>query len=461
MTAKKSSPLASVSLLSLGCSKNLVDSESLIGHIVAAGPFALTPRAEDADIVIVNTCGFIDGAKKESIDTILRAVEMKREGKVRGVVVAGCLVQRYKDELESEIPEVDAFLGIDSYSRVTAVCEAIARGPSAANRPRRREPAPLDDPLMDDERVRLTPAHYAYIRVSEGCDNPCTFCIIPKIRGGLRSKPADRIVAEARRLGSEGVREVILIGQDTTSYGIDLPDRPKIEAVLRGIAEVPEIRWIRLLYAYPAFFTDGLLDALAELRDKCVYLDIPFQHVNTRLLKAMARAVDGRRTREIVAQIRERAPHLALRTTFIVGFPGETEAEFQEMVDFVEESRFDRLGAFTYSKEEGTPAVRMRGHLTKKVKEERYRRLMAVQQDVTFKRNVTLVGKSVDAIVDEAGAKRRPAVARTAADTPDIDCRIRVAGSTAAPGTFVRAKVTGILGYDLEARCTAKAAVTS
>ncbi len=450
--ASKQDPVASVALLSLGCSKNLVDSESLLGKVVAAGPFALTRKPEDADVVIVNTCGFIDGAKKESIDTILRAVELKRQGRVRGVVVAGCLVQRYLDELTNEIPEVDAFLGTDSYSRITAVCEALARGPSAEGAPRRRDPIPLDDPLMDDARIRLTPDHYAYVRVSEGCDNPCTFCIIPKIRGGLRSKPVDRIVAEARRLSSEGVREIILIGQDTTSYGKDLPERPTIEQALYAIAEAPGIRWIRLLYAYPATFTGELLAALAALADKCVYLDIPFQHVNDRLLHVMRRGVTGEQTREIVRRIRERAPRLSLRTTVIVGHPTETEAEFEELCDWVSESRFDRLGAFTYSKEEGTPAARIKKQVPKKLKEERYRRLMALQQEVTFKRNVALSGRTVEAIVDEPAADGKPAVGRTAADAPDIDCRIRIEGTEAERGAFVRAKVTGVRGYDLHGR---------
>jgi ribosomal protein S12 methylthiotransferase len=445
----KEAPVASVALLSLGCSKNLVDSESLLGQVVAAGPFAITARPEDADIVIVNTCGFIDSAKQESINTILRAVELKREGTVRGVVVAGCLAQRYAAELASEIPEVDAFLGIDSYARVTAVCEAIALGPSEEGAPPRRDPIPLDDPLLDDERIRLTPDHYAYVRISEGCDNPCTFCIIPKIRGPLRSKPAGRILDEVRRLGREGVSEVILIGQDTTSYGIDLPERPRIEDVLRGIAEVPEIRWIRLLYAYPAFFTDELLDALAELREKCIYLDIPFQHVSSRVLRAMRRNVDSRRTREIVSRIRVRAPHLALRSTVIAGFPGETDEEFRELLDFVAEARFDRLGAFTYSKEEGTPASRIRRQVPKRVKEERYKQLMALQQEITFKRNLSIVGRTVEAIVDEPAAPGRPASARTRADAPDIDCRIRIDGTGAARGAFVRAKVTAVRGYDL------------
>jgi len=440
-----------LSLVSLGCPKNLVDSERILGALADDPLFVFCPRPEDADVVVVNTCSFIEKAKRESIDTILDMARLKAEGRVRAVVVAGCMVERYLDELRREIPEVDSFVGIRDYAEFPATVRSLL-GRTAA--PRGEAPAhAAADPRMDDRnRVLLTPRHTAYLRISEGCDNPCTFCAIPAIRGVFRSKPLSDVVAEAEGLARRGVREIVLIGQDTTSYGRDRSDGNRIQHLLDAVAQVDGVAWVRLLYAYPAFFTDDLVEAMARNAKVVKYLDMPLQHGSRAVLRRMGRQLRSAEIGRNLGKLRARIPEVAIRTTFIVGFPGETEGEFEELLDFVREQRFDRVGAFTYSVEDGTPAERLEDTVPPRVKAARYRRVMEAQQKIAFERNREIVGTEALCLVDGPDARSKGRfVARTYRDAPEIDGRVfvRAGDRGLAPGEFVSARVTGTRGYDL------------
>lgn len=435
--------------VSLGCPKNTVDSERMLGKLAQDG-YALVPDAAGADVVVVNTCGFIESARQESLGVIREMLDLKREGKVGAVVVAGCLAERQKDMLLETVPEVDQIVGVFGREEIVGVVDRAV----AQQREQRTvfRPAPVRA-LEDTERLRITPRHYAYLKISEGCDRLCTFCAIPKMRGKHATKPIEEVVREANELAADGVRELIVVAQDSTYYGMDLYGRPRLADLIRELDRVDGIRWIRLLYAYPEHVTDELLETLAAAEKVVPYVDMPLQHINDRVLKRMQRRVDRAKTEDLITRWRRAVPDLTFRTTFIVGFPGETDAEFDELCGFVRDAAFERAGAFTYSLEPDTPAAKLDGHLPEDVKRARLDRLMTVQQEVAFAWSGRQVGRSVEAIIDGPDPEvPNHYLARSHADAPDIDGLVRVKGKNLRPGDIVRAKVTGADGYDLAAR---------
>ncbi len=437
----------SVGMLSLGCPKNLVDGEVMLGHLRAAG-YRLTTDADAADILIVNTCAFIQDAKEESIDAILEMAGRKREGRCRALVVAGCLPQRYRGELLPLLPEVDAFVGTGEYPRIADICAEVLGGTD------RRDWAQSGTVLYHDlmPRLRCTPSHFAYVKISEGCDHRCSFCAIPAIRGRHVSRPAASVVAEVRRLAAEGVREVSLVAQDSTAYGRDRGERDGLASLLRALAAVEGIEWIRLHYAYPTSVTPGLIRAMAEEPKVCRYLDVPLQHLDDAMLLAMARGGAGDGIRRLVARFRQVIPDLTIRTSFIVGFPGETEAQFETLLRGVEDLQFDRVGVFTYSPEEGTAAEALGGRVPRRVALARRRRLMAVAERVAQARGRRLVGTTQRILVD-GPSPESPLVmqGRTPAHAYEVDGVVYLSGGPARPGTFVRGRITAARGHDLVA----------
>jgi ribosomal protein S12 methylthiotransferase len=438
--------------ISLGCPKNLVDSERMLGKLAQHG-YALVPEADGADVVVVNTCGFIEPARQESLAVIREMLELKQEGRVGAVVVAGCLAERKKDDLLREVPEVDHIVGVFGREEIAQVVDRAVS--------QRREQRSLFRPAPvraweDTARLRITPRHYAYLKISEGCDRLCTFCAIPGMRGKHVTKPIEDVLREAQELLADGVRELIIVAQDTTYYGLDLYGRVRLAELLRELDQLDGLEWIRILYAYPIHFSDELIETLASATKIVPYLDLPLQHINDRMLRRMQRRVDRAATEDLLGRLRSAIPDLALRTTFIVGFPGETEAEFVELVAFVREMRFERVGVFPYSFEPGTPATRLDGHLPEEVKSERQQRLMEAQQEVAFAWTRRQVGRELEVIIDGPDPEvPNHALARSYADAPDIDGLVRVKGKNLHAGDLVRVKVTGADGYDLAARALA------
>ncbi len=435
--------------VSLGCPKNLVDSERMLGRLSQDG-YALVPDAEGADVVVVNTCGFIEPARQESLGVIREMLALKKQGKVGAVIVAGCLAERKKDDLLKEVPEVDHIVGVFGREEISQVVDrALAQ--SLEQRSLFR-PAPVRA-QEDTARLRITPRHYAYLKISEGCDRLCTFCAIPGMRGKHVTKPMEEVLREARELVADGVRELILVAQDTTYYGTDLYGRVRLAELLREVDELEGLEWIRILYAYPIHFTDELIATLAGAKRILPYLDLPLQHINDRLLRRMQRRVNRQATEGLLAKLREAIPKLTLRTTFIVGFPGETAAEFEELLAFVQAQRFERAGVFTYSLEPGTPAARLDGHLPEEIKLERRNRLMEIQQQVAFDWSRRQIGRELDVLIDGPDPDvPNHLLARSYADAPDIDGLVRIKGKGLHAGDLVRAKVTAADGYDLIAR---------
>jgi ribosomal protein S12 methylthiotransferase len=438
--------------VSLGCPKNLVDSERMLGKLAQDG-YALVPDADGADVVVVNTCGFIEPARQESLAVIREMLALKEQGKVGSVVVAGCLAERKKDELLKEVPEVDHIVGVFGREEIGLV---VKRALSQQTEQRSLfRPAPVRA-LEDTARLRITPRHYAYLKISEGCDRLCTFCAIPGMRGKHVTKPMEEVIREAEELAADGVRELIIVAQDTTYYGTDLYGMPRLTELLHKLNEVNGIDWIRILYAYPINFSDELIDTLARTEKIIPYLDMPLQHINDRVLRRMQRRVNRSTTEELIARLRGSIPGLALRTTFIAGFPGETEAEFEELVEFVRATRFERVGVFPYSFEPGTPATRLDEHLPEEVKSQRQQRLMEVQQTLAFEWGQRQVGRELEAIIDGADPEvPGHYVGRTHADAPEIDGLVRVKAKKLHAGDLVRVKVTAADGYDLIARAIA------
>jgi ribosomal protein S12 methylthiotransferase len=451
------SPKGTFAFVSLGCPKNLVDSERMLGKLAQDG-YALTPDADGADVVVVNTCGFIEPARQESLAVIREMLDLKKQGRVGAVVVAGCLAERKKDELLKEVPEVDRIVGVFGREEISQVVELALpsptrqRGTSAHEQRSLFRPAPVRA-QEDTARLRITPRHYAYLKISEGCDRLCTFCAIPGMRGKHVTKPIDDVLREARELVADGVRELILVAQDTTYYGLDLYGRTRLAELLRELDRLDGLDWIRILYAYPMYFSDELIDTLAGADKIVPYLDLPLQHINDRMLRVMARRVHRCETEDLLRKLRSAIPNLALRTTFIVGFPGETDAEFDELLEFLCESRFERVGVFAYSFEPGTPAARLDGHLPEEIKQQRRDRLMEAQQEVAFRWSQQQVGKEIEVIIDGLDPELpNNALGRGYADAPDIDGVVRIKGKGLRAGDLVRAKVTGADGYDLAAR---------
>lgn len=465
---------SSLAFVTLGCAKNLVDSEAMLGQLTADG-FALQADPRGADVVIVNTCGFIEAARAESLGVIREMLDLKRAGQVKKVVVAGCLAERKKEMLLEEVPEVDHLVGVFGREEIAKVCnQLITHEPAvpvqAAPRSRRLaiptlamtpkqsamveqktlfRPAPVQA-LNDQGRFRLTPRHFAYLKISEGCDRLCTFCAIPGMRGKHVSKPIEAIVAEAKELVADGVRELIIVAQDTTYYGLDLYGRVRLHELLRELDQLDGLEWIRILYVYPMYLTDELLQVLSSAQRIIPYIDMPLQHINDTLLRRMARRVTRQETEKLLSRLRSAIPGLVMRTTFIVGFPGETEEQFAELLAFAETARFERAGVFTYSLEPGTPAASLPDQVPEATKEDRRHRLMAAQQPIAFAWNQAQVGKELEVIIDQPDAESPNWwVGRSQADAPDIDGTVRVKGKNLQSGDLVRTKITSCSGYDL------------
>jgi ribosomal protein S12 methylthiotransferase len=443
-----------LSFVSLGCSKNTVDSERMLGLLAQDG-YALVPESEHADLVIINTCGFIESARQESIGVIEEMLERKRIGEVSGVIVAGCLAERQKETLLQQFPDVDHVVGVFGREEITRVADRLLGGLDEQRALFRPAPVQAQD---DRARLRITPRHLAYLKVSEGCDRFCTFCAIPYMRGKHVTKPIEMVVAEAEELAGDGVRELVLVAQDMTYYGLDLYGRPRLDDLLRAIDQVEGIDWIRILYCYPQFFTDSLYDVLADSSKIIPYLDMPLQHINDRMLKQMNRRHTRKETEVIIGRLRATIPGLVLRTTMIVGFPGETEAEFAEVMDFVAATKFERLGAFTYSFESDTPAAKLADHLSDEVKAQRREQLMTLQEPIAFAFNQSLVGRTLDVLIDAPAPEGRHLwLGRTYADAPDVDGNTWVRGTNFQSGDMVECEIVGTHEHDLIARPIASA----
>ncbi|MDD5310297.1 MAG: 30S ribosomal protein S12 methylthiotransferase RimO [Candidatus Omnitrophica bacterium] len=434
-----------ISLISLGCARNLVDSEIILGTLKDSG-FAVTASPRGADIVIVNTCSFIEDAKKESIETILDLIEFKNSGKIKGILVAGCLPQRYGKALQKEMGEIDGFIGVEGFARLPGIINDIMDGKRIYSVT--RNPVYLYD--WKTPRQALTPRHFAYIKISEGCSHKCSFCVIPKIRGRHRSRGMGSIVAEAQDLIGRGVKEINLIGQDTTLYGVDLYRRPALAELLKRLARLKGARWMRLMYAHPAHLNDGLISVIAGEERICKYIDLPVQHINDRILKAMRRGTSSASIRGLIARLRGRIPGIAIRTAVIAGFPGETDKEFKELLDFVKETRFERLGAFVYSAEEGTPAAGSNGRIPEKEKLARWNELMKAQRRISSDNNKKCIGRRFEVLIDEKEASGgKHYLGRTYMDAPEIDGGVYINGPGIRVGDFATARITGALEYDL------------
>jgi len=426
-----------IHLASLGCAKNLVDSERLLGHLASAGAL-VGAAADEADVVIVNTCGFIEPAIDESLTTISDYVELKKEKPDLRLFAMGCLVERSEQALRSALPGVDGFFGLHQQEELVAACGLRFETGEAG-------------------RLLLTPGHSAYLRISEGCDNCCAYCTIPFIRGPFRSREPDAILREARDLVSGGVRELNLIGQDTTSYGRDLNGGPAIHELIARLAEIKDLRWLRLLYAHPAHFPDDLIEAFATIECLVPYIDLPLQHTNDEILHRMGRLATRSESIHLIERLRERVPGVAVRTTFIVGFPGETRAQFRELVDDVERLRFDHLGVFTYSREQGTRAAEMPEQVSERTKKRRQEELMLAQQEIAFAKNRSMLGRVVEVLIDGPTEDPEVWIGRTATQAPDVDSVTLVHASAEQPdglatGRFVDAQIVDVAAYDLIAQ---------
>ena len=418
-----------LNLISLGCAKNLVDSEILLGGLQQTDVF-ITANPEEADTIVVNTCGFLDIAREESVDTILQAAEMKKTGSLKELVVMGCLSERYPEELKKEIPEVDRIFGSNDHRQIVS----FLTGQEYAK----------DDPLFF--RSLMTPNHYAYLKIAEGCDNGCSFCSIPLMRGLQKSRTIPAIMEEAERLASNGTKELLVIAQDTTSYGWDLEKKVYLSDLLRELNTIKDLDWIRVHYAHPAHLSQRTIDALAECDRVCNYLDMPIQHAADELLNSMRRGLGQDGIRDRISRLREAIPEIALRTTLIVGYPGETEDHFNTLRDFVEEIRFDRLGIFTYSEEDGTLAADLDDSVPRQVKDDRKNQLLEIQHDISLDKNESFIGKTLKVLVDESGED--VSVGRTEYDSPEIDNIVHIKGKT-VKGTFIDVMIESANEYEL------------
>ena len=436
-----------VGFVSLGCSKNQMDTEVMLHEVLQAG-YEITPEETEADVVIINTCAFIESAKKEAIDNILDIAWLKKHAKLKAIVVTGCLAERYREEIINEFPEVDAVLGVGSIHNIVEAIKTVTE---------RKKKSVRYTSFEDKEQVRLggdrvltTPEYAAYIKIAEGCDNRCAYCAIPSIRGKFRSRPMEDLIAEAKNLDSLGVRELTVVAQDITRYGLDLYGHYALHELLHRITEETSIPWIRLLYCYPDKITDELI---AEIRDNdriLKYIDLPLQHVSDHMLKAMNRHGDGKTVREVVAKLRREIPGIVIRTTFIVGFPGETQEDFDELCEFVKEAKFEHAGVFTYSREEGTPAYDFPDQIDEQIKQDRMDILMKMQMHINEAQNETKIGSVVRVLCEDYDPVSEAHFGRSVADAPDIDGKgyFRAQGRI-APGSFVNVKVREVVDYDL------------
>ncbi|HUJ09774.1 MAG TPA: 30S ribosomal protein S12 methylthiotransferase RimO [Verrucomicrobiae bacterium] len=482
-----------VGLVSLGCAKNLVDSEVMLGSLLRDG-MQLTENAREADVIIINTCGFIEGSKKESIDAVLKANELRQTGKCQALIVAGCLTQRYPKDLRKELPEADAIVGLNEVPRIAEIVRDVLSGkgvgapfqarPVVRSRAEARSHNHGAGPTLfwsgparyvpdyAAPRFRLTPKHYAYVKIAEGCNHPCTFCSIPRIRGKHRSRRLPDVLSEIRALVADGVREINLISQDTTFFGKDLTSAvvgapfqarpvaesgaearspnsqatPSLSSLLRAIQQTPGDFWVRLLYTHPAHWTDDLIETIAACNKVCRYVDMPLQHINDEMLKQMKRETSGQHIRDLIARIRAGVPGITLRTTFIVGFPGETDAQFEELLGFIEATKFERLGVFQYSQEDHTPAGAMAGQVSARIKKQRYCRVMALQQRISRDIQQGFVGKTLRVLLEKPAEDG--VLARSHADAPEIDGSVLVAGDVRV-GEFATVRIRSASEYDL------------
>lgn len=430
--------------VSLGCDKNLVDTEMMLGQLAERG-YSFTDDESQADIAIINTCCFIGDAKEESIQAILEMAELKNKGQLKALLVCGCLAQRYQNEIHEEIPEVDAILGTMAIDKITETLDDVLKG-SGLDR--------LEDinrsPVCGLPRSVTTGGHFAYLKIAEGCAKRCTYCIIPKVRGNYRSVPMEILLKEAEKLALDGVKELILVAQETTLYGVDLYGKKMLPGLLRKLCEISGIYWIRLLYCYPEEITDELIQVIKEEEKVCSYLDMPIQHASDRILKRMGRFTRREELEGVIEKLREEIPDICLRTTLITGFPGETQEDHEELLDFVDQTEFDRLGVFTYSQEEDTPAAQMPDQVEEEVKKERQADIMELQQEIAFEKAEDMTGKVLWAMIEGKVADENAYVARTYRDAPNVDGYLFVNTSRELmTGDFVKVKVTGSYEYDL------------
>lgn len=430
--------------ISLGCDKNLVDTEMMLGLLGKEG-YSFTDDEAEADIVVVNTCCFIGDAKEESINTLLEMAELKDSGQLKALIAAGCLAQRYREEIQQEIPQVDAVVGTAAIEEIAEAVREVLEG-----RGRNHDRALNEKPAAFADRVLTTGGHYAYLKIAEGCNKRCTYCIIPKVRGDYRSVPLEELIVQAQRLAEQGVRELILVAQETTLYGTDLYGEKALPRLLKSLAGIDGIHWIRLLYCYPEEITKELIETIAEEPKICHYLDIPIQHAADGVLRRMGRRTHQEELRQQIARLRERIPDICLRTTLISGFPGETQADFEELYRFVNEAEFDRLGVFTYSQEEDTPAAEMPDQIAEEVKAFRRDELMELQQAISFEKAEAMAGKVLEAMVEGKVADEDVYVARTYRDAPGVDGYLFIhTTASLMTGDFVRVLVTDYNEYDL------------
>ena len=430
--------------ISLGCDKNLVDTEVMLGLLASRG-YEMTDDENQADVIVINTCCFIHDAKEESIQNILEMAEYKKQGKIKALIVTGCLAQRYRKEIIDEIPEVDEVLGTTAYDKILDAVDAALKG---------QHEVILSDldalPLPDTKRLVTTGGHFAYLKIAEGCDKHCTYCIIPKIRGNFRSVPMERLLKEAQELADQGVKELILVAQETTLYGKDLYGEKSLHVLLRNLCKTPGIRWIRILYCYPEEITDELIQVMKEEPKICHYLDLPIQHANDTILGRMGRRTSKQELVDIIGKLRREIPDICLRTTLITGFPGETKEQHEELLEFVDEMEFDRLGVFTYSPEEDTPAAEMPDQIDEEVKLDRQADLMELQQEIAFDNAQDMVGREVLVMIEGKVADENAYVGRTYRDAPNVDGLIFInTDEELLSGDFARVKVTGAVDYDL------------
>ena len=430
--------------VSLGCDKNLVDSEVMLGLLDAKG-YQIVDDETQADVMVINTCCFIHDAKEESIQTILDMARYKEEGRLKALVVTGCLAQRYKQEIIDEIPEVDVVLGTTSYDKIVEAVEEALEGKSEV------ELADINAlPLPETKRLVTTGGHYAYLKIAEGCDKHCTYCIIPKVRGNYRSVPMERLIKEAQELADQGVKELILVAQETTVYGQDIYGEKSLHKLLKELCQIKGIRWIRLLYCYPEEIDDNLIQVMKEEPKICHYLDLPIQHASDAILKKMGRRTSKQQLIDTITKLRKEIPDIALRTTLIAGFPGETQADHEEVMEFIDEVEFDRLGVFTYSREEDTPAATMPDQIDQDIMDTWRDELMALQQEISIDKSAQMVGKTIDVMVEGYIAEDNTYVGRSYKDAPNVDGMVFFeCDRELMSGDFVSVKITGSTEYDL------------
>ena len=430
--------------VSLGCDKNLVDTEVMLGMLTGKG-YSITDDENEADVVVINTCCFIGDAKEESINNILEMAELRKSGQIKALIVTGCLAQRYKEEIQAEIPEVDAIIGTTAIDTIVETLEGVLAGQSHNH---------IEDinlpPVYDKKRIVTTGGHYAYLKIAEGCDKRCSYCIIPKVRGNYRSIPMESLIAEAKQLVEFGAKELILVAQETTLYGKDLYGEKSLPKLLHELCRIDGLYWIRILYCYPEEITDELIETIRTEEKVCHYLDIPIQHASDNILKRMGRRTNQQELRDMIAKLRERIPDICLRTTLITGFPGETQEDHEELMAFVDEMEFDRLGVFTYSAEEDTPAATFDDQIDEELKKDRQAEIMELQQEIAFEKAQDAVGRTVLAMIEGKLPDEHAYAARTYMDAPGVDGLVFVQTSAELmTGDFVKVKITGSYEYDL------------